>query len=428
MGTIGILEVQGSGLNNQNDARALLSDLSATPRVTGSSSTVNFVENGGAGNFGGDSPILLGNGRDNFAAIYQGTIRVPQTGVYTFGITSDDGFTLAFDNGTSPFSSPFGDGTTLDTYNGTANGALTFFAGRGNANSLGQITLTAGDHPFVLTWHDGCCGAAIEFYSAAGEQTSFNGNFNLVGAPASTTGRKLPQTSTWQVAQFTGVSSLAASITAYETTLDADTTNDPAGLIRVSTQTINFSDPQAGGSGSHGADAVAFPGDTAADDDNFGVGARLTLTVGAGDVGLYSFLVFADDGSRIRLLDSTNNPVALFGNSGGSAIDTNNDTINDAVTTNDGCCFDYVAKWELLQGTYTLEGIMNERGGGAGFFIYGAQGDRNSFGPEFQLVGAGINDVVNRPAGLQLVPEPTSALLFAVGGLALIRRRHRSVA
>ena len=92
----------------------------------------------------------------------------------------------------------------------------------------------------------------------------------------------------------------------------------------------------------------------------------------------------------------------------------------------DACCQDFVGKYDLAPGSYTMEAIQNEMGGGAGFVVYGAMGDLNGFDPNsFQLIGSNIDTTVPVPGGLQLVPEPGTlgALsLVVVGGL--LRRRR----
>ena len=55
--------------------------------------------------------------------------------------------------------------------------------------------------------------------------------------------------------------------------------------------------------------SIAFPGDTAADDNSFGTGARAPLTIAAGNGGRYTIIVNSDDGFRFRILDNLGNPV-----------------------------------------------------------------------------------------------------------------------
>src|SRR5207237_7559378 len=90
----------------------------------------------------------------------------------------------------------------------------------------------------------------------------------------------------------------------------------------------------------------------------------------------------------------------------------------------DGCCTDFIGKYDLGVGNYTLEVISNEMGGGAGLTVYGAQGDFNAIDANFGLIG----QAGTIPGGLQLVavPEPTTMALFGVGAIAALARRRRT--
>ena len=75
-----------------------------------------------------------GNHIENLAVLYQGTIIIPADDVYTFLVRSDDGFTLAFDDGNAPFLRA--ENANLELYNNHPNGALQFPAARGSGDSL----------------------------------------------------------------------------------------------------------------------------------------------------------------------------------------------------------------------------------------------------------------------------------------------------
>jgi uncharacterized protein (TIGR03382 family) len=126
---------------------------------------------------------------------------------------------------------------------------------------------------------------------------------------------------------------------------------------------------------------------------------------------------------------SSSGDVNLFSASGGGgtvSLNTDGDGANDAFGTT-GCCADSFGRYMLAPGDYTMEAIFNEQGGGAGFFVYVAKGNYNTFDPNlFQLVGAGENTEVLIPAGLQLVPEPGTASLGLLSALALLSRRRRA--
>jgi hypothetical protein len=421
---------------------------------------LNFREDGGCcdGAFGQsdgrvrvDEQPRVGTQDANFVTLTQGTLRIPTAGDYTFGVNSDDSFLLAFPipGGVRPFAEAGGQnlnqahGTRLVGYNGTANGALIYASGRGADNSFGLINLPAGDHRFVLVHEEGGGGDNLEFFAAPGNQMSnlnvrTNGAFNLAGGPprgevpemSTQVQRKLQTVGAWDFVEIHNqTNSVNELFTQYNN-------NNPSGTFtRTSQPTVNFHDPQGSNTGNHSPVRV-FPGDTAGDDNNFGAVARAPLTITGGDAGRYSFLVYTDDGYRFRVLDGAGNPIALAGTAiGATPADTNGDTVNDAIFENTNCCSDRIAKYDLAQGTYTLEAAFNEQGGGAGFFVYGAFGDHNGFGPQFQLAGENLNDMVTnitqqfvaaRGQGLQLVPEPTGLALLGFGAVGLLARRRRT--
>jgi hypothetical protein len=435
-GAWGIREIQsGTALNNLTDALGAVSG-GGTSHVDYTAPIVNLQDTGGHGNFLNDSlykidPDQAGVDTDtvnNVAVVATGTVRIPTTGMYTFGVNSDDGFRLTI--GGQRFEGAFGQaGTSID-----ANGSLQFTAGRGVDNSLGTIFLKAGDYPIQMVNWEGGGGAAVELYASPGAKTGYDpSTFNLVGGPliAGTTGKNKVQTvSNWTYEPYTNAANVTQVIDKH-----FGINNSPAVLGTVATvPTIRFSDPQNANNGSHAADRADFPGNTAGDDDNFGGFAQATLTLAAGDIGTYTFLMYADDDSRFRILlgdAATGVPVPLLGIAGTGVEQFDSDGVNgnDMFGTT-GCCNDLYGKYNLSQaGIYTIQAAFHEGGGGSGFFLYGTQGDRSTFDPNaFQLLGANVNGSTwdtNVPAGLQLVPEPTSMTLLGLAAVGLMARRLR---
>ena len=391
---------------------------------------VNLYDSGGRGRFLNDSLFRTDPDQatpdndtvNNIAVIATGTVQIPTSGMYTFGVNSDDGFRLTI--GGRRFEQAFGQaGTEIN-----ANGALQFPAGRGVNDSLGTIFLAAGDYPIQMLSWEGGGGGAVELYASSGTHTAFNpATFNLVGnaAIAGNTGRNRVLTvAPWSYTAYGTVANVTEVITA------GRGQGGPATLVTTATvPTVNFHDPQGSNTGSHGADAAIFPGNTAADDNNFGGYATTTLTLTAADVGIYTFMMYTDDDSRFRIM-LAGVPQPLVGTTVGDSFDSDGVGGNDQFGTN-GCCFDQFGHYNLsTAGTYTIEAAFHEGGGGAGFFIYGTQGDRNTFDPAaFQLLGANVDGAAwntNVPAGLQLVPEPSALLsILAGGGMLALRRRRR---
>lgn len=144
--------------------------------------------------------------------------------------------------------------------------------------------------------------------------------------------------------------------------------------------TINFSDPEAGGGG-HGFPQVPFPSNTAANDDNFAVGARASLVITT--PGDYTFCLLNDDGARLRILGTTGWSV-----SSPNPYQSSPQVLPDGIQAN-GWGADVFGTVNLAVGTYQMELIYNEIGGGALIGVWGAYGRHTIFSPlVFSLVGA----------------------------------------
>jgi hypothetical protein len=428
-GVFGIREVLGAPACCGNLAEAEAAILGAHPsRIDYTAPVFNLHDSGGRGRFAGDTLYKLDPDQanpdndtvNNIAVIATGTIRVPTAGVYTFGTNSDDGFRLTIAG--HRFEAAFGQGGTVIN----ANGALEFPNGRGSGeSSLGTIFLPAGDHKIQMLNWEGGGGATVELYSAPGMKTSFDRfTFSLVGGAdiPDTVGRNRVMTvAPWTLKEYTGVANVTEVL---------NHGRNGTGTQRGTTSTvpmIRFTDPQGANNGSHGADAIPFPNDTGADDDAYGAFATTTLTIAPADAGLYSFVMYTDDDSRFRIMDNSGTPMPLSGVVG-DQFDSDGINGNDQFGTN-GCCFDQVGRYNLAAGTYTIEAAFHEGGGGSGFFLYGTQGDRDTFDPNvFQLLGAnedrGAWTVTGAPA-LDLVPEPAVTGMLALAALGLSSRRSR---
>jgi len=438
VGFFGVREVMGAPgcCGDLNQAQtAVLAPQTGTSQVDYTAPILNLYDSDVRGSFQNDShyrldPDQVAEGSDtvnNIAVIATGTVRIPTTGMYTFGSNSDDGFRLTI--GGRGFEAAFGQGGTVVN----ANGALEFPAGRGGGTpSLGTIFLPAGDYPIQMLNWEGGGGASVELYASPGIKTAFDTTtFNLVGnGPiAGSTGRnKVLGVAQWQLKEYTTVANVTEVITAGRGGGGPPVQRGATTAV----STIHFNDPQDANNGSHGGDAAAFPNDNAAiDDDNYGAYATTTLTLAAADVGRYTFMLYTDDDSRFRItLGGT--PLPLVGTTVGDQFDSDGVNGNDQFGTN-GCCSDQFGHYDLnTAGVYTIEAAFHEGGGGSGFFVYATQGDRNSFDPAaFQLLGANVNGATwntNVPAGLQLVPEPGSISLLGLAGVGLMARRRRQQA
>lgn len=146
---------------NVDDAETRVTDSSSwktdrTYPIVEEHGTVNLHANGSAGFFLNDAPFPghsgIGEDRDNFVVVCEGSIYVPQAGEWTFAVGSDDGFRLRVSGQgasfVSEFPSPRGFATTLGTFNFPAAGAyamsLVFFENGGAATV--ELSAAQGYH------------------------------------------------------------------------------------------------------------------------------------------------------------------------------------------------------------------------------------------------------------------------------------------
>src|SRR3989442_23058 len=127
---------------------------------------INYLNTGGSAHYANDRAFpgfTIGPDRDNFVIEATATITIPAAGNWTFGVNSDDGFSLTIGNFSMSFPNPRGPGDTLQTFNFPA----------------------AGDYQLRLVFYECGGGSEVEMYAGQGSFTSSNPtNFRLVGDTA----------------------------------------------------------------------------------------------------------------------------------------------------------------------------------------------------------------------------------------------------
>ena len=128
---------------------------------------INYFNTGSPGNFDNDRPFpgtTLNADVEDFVVLVTGKVMIPATGEWTFGVNSDDGFSMTLTRKgktyTSSYPDPRGPGDTLTVFNITE----------------------AGSHDLRLVFYERGGGSELELFAARGNITSFSANqFRLVG-------------------------------------------------------------------------------------------------------------------------------------------------------------------------------------------------------------------------------------------------------
>jgi len=128
---------------------------------------INYFNTSGGGNYANDNPFpstVIGGDVDDYVVLVTGKVLIPQSGDWTFGVNSDDGFGVEMTNGanvlTFSYPSPRSASDTLVTFN------------------IPQWGL----YDLRLVFYERGGGSALEFFAAQGRHSSFNASrFRLVG-------------------------------------------------------------------------------------------------------------------------------------------------------------------------------------------------------------------------------------------------------
>ncbi|MHB1034612.1 MAG: lamin tail domain-containing protein [Pirellulales bacterium] len=135
--------------------------------VSANDPTVNYIGSGGGANFAGDQAFpgaVMGADIDDFVILASATVTIPAAGDWTFGVNSDDGFSLSVGTFQSSFPNPRGPADTLATFNFAA----------------------PGDYALRLVMYERGGGSEVELYAAQGSFASYGATntWRLVGDTA----------------------------------------------------------------------------------------------------------------------------------------------------------------------------------------------------------------------------------------------------
>ncbi|MCX6855265.1 MAG: PA14 domain-containing protein, partial [Verrucomicrobia bacterium] len=139
--------------NTQLAAANVSNSLSTTAQ------TLNYYTSGADGRFSSGNAAFPMGSFTNFIVRATGTINIPTAGVWSFGMSSDDGGRIRID------------GTDLivdDTQHAVAD-------------RFGNRSLTAGAHTIEVTYWAFSGSDVLEVYAAAGTLTSWSSSFKLIG-------------------------------------------------------------------------------------------------------------------------------------------------------------------------------------------------------------------------------------------------------
>ncbi|KPK79349.1 MAG: hypothetical protein AMJ81_13370, partial [Phycisphaerae bacterium SM23_33] len=129
---------------------------------------LNYFNSGGQGHYGNDAPFPGFTGAmDDFVVEATGFVAIPAGGAWTFGVNSDDGFSLELDDGTNHFS-------------------MSYPTPRAPADTFATFDIPeAGTYSLRLVFYERGGGSCVELFAAQGTYSSFDaGAFDLVGDTA----------------------------------------------------------------------------------------------------------------------------------------------------------------------------------------------------------------------------------------------------
>ena len=382
--------------NFNNDLDRVVAFAATTPRtVNGTDTFAGQVaslncgdpEDGFQGGTIGNNTPFLGNtpAEDNeVVTVAKARIVVTTGGDYTFWSQGDDGFLLRVKGANGSTTPNFkrvsqGGGDQQGVFQMSNQNEMFFDGDTGNSDTRGVIFLAAGEYDLDFVHFEGGGGFNYELTFAFGafpHGSNPPAGWRLVGAaqtnvitPGVTDPGWTVESSTPRRPEFS--QTIAGAVAAINATL-ADPTA-PAAKTSV-WDFLDFRDPEDGNLGSFGP-TNSWPLNTGGSDDNYAM--RATGNIVITTAGSYVFGFQGDDGGYLRI-SGPGNPVwqsIVATNHPAEATITGNELRVEVGTGNSRT----LASITLAAGTYTLQGLMYEGGGGS--WWEGAFGGSNTGDP-----------------------------------------------
>ncbi len=157
-----------AAVNSTAEAEAVIANPALrTATVTEQARVINYFNTGSPGNFEGDRPFpgtVMNADVEDFVILVTGKVMIPQAGNWTFGVNSDDGFSLTLTSRGKTYTSAYPNP-------------------RSPADTLGVFNIAeSGAHDLRLVFYERGGGSELELFAARGSFNSFSSsNFRLVG-------------------------------------------------------------------------------------------------------------------------------------------------------------------------------------------------------------------------------------------------------
>ena len=385
-------------------------------------------EGGFQGGTVGSNTPFLGNtpAEDNeVVTVAKSRIVVTTGGDYTFWSQGDDGFLLRVKGANGSTTPNFkrvsqGNGAQQGTFQMSNQNEMFFDGGTGNSDTRGVIFLAAGEYDLDFVHFEGGGGFNYELTFAVGafpHGTNPPVPWRLVGVPQSnftTLGVTDPG---WTVASSTpGRPEFAFNIAGAEAAIDATLADPTAPAAKTSVwDFLDFRDPEDGNLGSFGP-TNPWPLNTGGSDNNYAM--RATGNIVVITAGSYVFGFQGDDGGYLRI-SGPGNPVwqsIVATNHPAEATIAGNELRVEVGTGNSRT----LASITLAAGTYTLQGLVYEGGGGS--WWEGAFGGSNTGDPSYTypLLVRGAGGTGSTPPGLALSAQGVVANYVAVNSITMV--------